>query len=145
MNLSKANQAKFPKSTRYLKKVLPSVGHMPVIVKAMKKTGQLDQAQFQLALTWGTNPMIQPVPGLVACASFTHTPGNHMIKLREKIFSDFEAGKGNLVAAAGNVPALGLNILHEMVHWGDNRDGVLRAGEAGDEFEMLVYRANLGC
>lgn len=145
MNLSRADQAKYPRSTRYLKNDLSKVGHMPVIVRAMQTTGQLTQAQFQNALRWGTSPSIQIVAGLPSCASFTPTPGNNVIKIAERIFVDYEAGRGRLVAAAGNVPALGLNVLHEMVHWGDNRDGVDRAGEEGDEFEMLVYRANLGC
>ena len=73
------------------------------------------------------------------------TPGNNVIDVREKIFKDFEAGRGQLAARAGRVPALGVNILHEMVHWGDNRDGVDRPGEEGDEFEMLVYGRNLAC
>ncbi|TGO03419.1 hypothetical protein PN36_06610 [Candidatus Thiomargarita nelsonii] len=58
---------------------------------------------------------------------------------------NFEAGRGRIMARAGAVPALGVNILHEMVHWGDNLDGVDRPGEEGDEFEMLVYGRNLGC
>jgi len=111
----------------------------------MRTTGQLNFARFRAALRWGTPPTISIVPGLAACAQFTPTPGNATIEIRESIFQDFEAGRGQLAARAGNVPALGLNILHEMVHWGDNLDGVDRPGEEGDEFEMLVYGRNLGC
>ena len=30
-------------------------------------------------------------------------------------------------------------VLHELVHWGDDQDGVDRAGEEGAEFERLIY------
>lgn len=145
MTLSGTDQARFPKSTRYLKHELPKVIDIPVIVSAMRTTGQLNKTQFRNALKWGTNPVIRVVPGLDACGSFTPTPGNNTIEIRESIFTDFEAGRGYLRARAGNVPALGVNVLHEMVHWGDNLDGVDRPGEEGDEFEMLVYHVNLGC
>ena len=145
MTLSAADQTRFPKATRYLKNVLPAVIRIPVIVRAMQTTGQLNRAQFREALRWGTEPTISIVPGLAACGSFTPTPGNNTLEIRESIFVDFEAGRGQLVARAGNVPALGLNVLHEMVHWGDNLDGIDRPGEEGDEFELLVYGRNLGC
>lgn len=145
MILSAADQARFPRATRYLGHSLPTVINIGVIARAMQTTGQLNRAQFRAALRWGTQPAIQIVPGLAACASFTPTPGNNTIQIRESIFADFEAGRGQLVATAGNVPALGLNVLHEMVHWGDNLDGIDRPGEEGDEFEQLVYGRNLGC
>ena len=145
MILSAANQARFPRSTRYLRNELPQVIRIPVIVRAMQTTGQLNRASFRVALSWGTQPTIRVVPGLAACGSFTPTPGNNVIEIREQIFVDHEAGRGLLFTRAGRVPALGLNVLHEMVHWGDNLDGVDRPGEEGDEFEMLVYGRNLGC
>lgn len=145
MILSPADQTRFPKATRYVKNELPKVIHAPAIVNAMRTTGQLTSASFRTALRWGSQPTIKIVPGLSACAQFTPTPGNNVIEISERIFTDFEAGRGRLVARAGNVPALGVNILHEMVHWGDNLDGVDRAGEEGEEFELLVYGRNLSC
>lgn len=79
------------------------------------------------------------------CASFTPTPGNNIIKLRESIFVNHEAGKGLLQARAKKVEALEVDILHEMIHWGDNKDNKDRTGEEGDEFELMVYGVNLGC
>ena len=145
MTLSAADQTRFPIATDYIKKVLPTVINNPVIVRAMHKTGQLNRARFRDALSWGTAPAIQIVVGIPACAQFSPTPGNTTIEIRESIFQDYEAGLGMLVTRAGTVPALGLNILHEMVHWGDNLDGIDRAGEEGNEFENLVYGQDLGC
>jgi hypothetical protein len=145
MIMSATDEARFPKCARYVKKELPKVVEIPIIAKAMQTTGQLNRTSFRAALKWGNQPTILIVPGLAACGQFTPTPGNNTIEIRESIFTDFEAGKGRLVASAGNVYALGLNLLHELVHWGDNLDGVDRPGEEGDEFEMLVYGANLGC
>lgn len=145
MILRPADQIRFPKSTRYIRRSLPRVINVPVIVRAMQTTGQLNRAQFQLALTWGINPTINIVAGLPSCASFTPTPGNNIIKIQESIFHDFEAGRGFLRARGRKVQALGVNILHEMVHWGDNKDGIDRPGEEGDEFELLVYGVNLAC
>ena len=145
MILLAADQTRFPKATRYLKTVLPSVADNAAIASAMLRTAQLNRAAFRAALTWGASPEIRVVPGLAACGSFTPTPGNNTIEIRESIFVDFEAGRGQLRTRAGRVAALGLNVLHEMVHWGDNLDGVDRPGEEGDEFEGLVYGRNLGC
>ena len=34
---------------------------------------------------------------------------------------------------------VGVTILHELTHWGDDQDGVDRPGEEGEEFEIKVY------
>lgn len=148
MFMCPTDQARFPKSARYIRCSLPSVVDIPVIARAMQLTGQLDRAAFREAMRWGSQPTILIVPGLDACGSFEPTPGNNTIQIRQSVFEDFEAGRGMLRARAGNVPALGVNILHETVHWGDNRDGIDRKGavdDEGDEFELLIYGVNLGC
>lgn len=148
MILSPADQTRFPKAARYIRFSLPTVITVPSIVRAMKKYGQLDKVAFREALGWGNQPTIRIVPDLDVCGSFTPTPLNNVIEIRESIFVDFEAGRGWLQARAGRVLALGVNILHETVHWGDNLDGidfVEGDGEEGDAFEMDVYGVNLGC
>jgi hypothetical protein len=145
MILSGPDQTRFPQATRYVRYVLPTVINIPVIVRAMERFAQLDRAAFRRALGWGAQPTIEIVPDLDACGSFTPTPGNNVIQIRESIFTDFEAGRGYLRTRYGWVPALGLNILHETVHWGDNLDGVDFPGEEGDLFELAVYGVDLGC
>lgn len=52
---------------------------------------------------------------------------------------EFEAGKGKRVARAGDVYLVGVTLLHELVHWGDDQDGIDRPGAEGEEFERLIY------
>ncbi len=111
----------------------------------MNTHGQLNRAQFRTALSWGTNPRILIVAGLGACGTFTPVAGNHTIRIRESLFTNFEAGNGQGVARAGNAPLLGVTILHEMCHWGDMLDGVNTPGvEDGDAFEQMVYGGRVG-
>ena len=145
MILSAADQSRFPKAARYIRFVLPTVIDIPVMVRAMNRFGQLDRAAFRRALGWGAQPTIRIVAGLDACGSFTPRPGNNVIQIRESIFTRFEAGRGYLRTRAGWAPALGVNILHEMCHWGDNLDGVQFAGEEGQEFELVVYGRDMTC
>ncbi len=144
MRMSAADQRTYPKAARYIRYDLPSVANMPVVASAMQKTGQLSQAAFASALTWGNNPSIRIVV-MAACGQFTPTPGNNVIEIAKRVFVGFERGRGLLAASSGPVYALGINLLHELVHWGDNLDGVDRPGEEGDEFEQLIYGVNLGC
>ena len=150
MRLSLANQGRFPQSARYIRRVLPTVIDNIWIRRAMERFGELDIDAFREALRWDTDPLIVPVPGLAACARFSASTPDQ-IELRETIFTDFEAGRGYLRSIHGLVPALGVNILHEMCHWGDMRDGVQRTNadgtlfEEGQAFEMAVYGRDLQC
>jgi hypothetical protein len=67
------------------------------------------------------------------------------VRVDELIFREFEADRGVAHAAAGRVYVLGVTILHELVHWGDDRDGVDREDEEGEEFERLVYGGVIPC
>jgi hypothetical protein len=150
MRLSLTNQGRFPKSALYIRRVLPTVIDILSIRRAMARFGELDTDAFREALRWDTDPLIVPVPGLESCASFSASNPDQ-IELRESIFTEFEAGRGYLRSVHGLVPALGVNILHEMCHWGDMRDGVQQTNddgslfEEGQAFEMAVYGRDLQC
>ena len=150
MRMSPVNQTRFPQSARYIRRVLPTVIDNIWIRRAMARFGELDTDAFREALRWDTDPLIVPVPGLASCASFS-AANPDQIELREQIFTDFEAGRGYLRSVHGLVPALGVNILHEMCHWGDMRDGVQQTNadgtlfEEGQAFEIAVYGRDLQC
>ena len=150
MRLSLADQARFRGATRYIRHVLPTVIEIAVIRRAMARFGELNRTEFREALRWGADPLIEVVPGLGSCASFSSTTPDR-IRLREQIFTEFEAGRGYLRSVHGLVPALGLNILHEMCHWGDFLDGVQQTNpdgtlfEEGQAFELTVYGRDLAC
>ena len=124
---------------------MPAVIRVPALRAAMATAGQLNRSQFHAALAWGTPPNISIVPALGACGEFTPTPGNNTIRIDQRLFVDFEAGRGKVLVRARNVYVLGVTLLHEMAHWGDNLDGIDRAGEEGNEFERLVYGAVVPC
>ena len=150
MRLSLVDQGRFPQSTRYIRRVLPTVIENVWIRRAMARFGELNTAAFREALRWENDPLIVVNPGLAACASFSATNPDQ-IELREQIFTDFEAGRGQLRSVHGLVPALGVNILHEMCHWGDMRDGIQQTNadgtlfEEGQAFELAVYGRDLQC
>ncbi len=58
MIITAADQATYPHFTAYVKNTLPKLITIPKIVQTIAKYGALDRASFQLALTWGTLPMI---------------------------------------------------------------------------------------
>jgi len=65
--------------------------------------------------------------------------GSNEISIERLLVVDFEAGRGMRVVGAGSVPLVGVTLLHELVHWGDDQDGIDRPGEEGEEFERAVY------
>lgn len=145
MILSPADQRAYPRCAAYIRNTLPNVVNNATIRNAINTTGQLNRAQLTRALTWGHQPTIRVVT-MTSCGRFTPTPGNNVIEIATRVFRDFEAGRGRIrLRRGGTALALEVNILHELVHWGDNLDGVDRPGEEGDEFEMLVYGQNIAC
>jgi Metallopeptidase toxin 3 len=105
----------------------------------MNKIGQLNKAKLAAALKWGHGPSVKITTLVGAIGEFTPFIGSNEIRIETKIVKDFEKGKGVRVAKAGNVFLVGVTLLHELVHWGDDQDGIDRLGEEGAEFETLVY------
>ncbi len=71
--------------------------------------------------------------------------GANTLSIVERLFIDFEAGRGVAPVGHSRVYVLGVTLLHELVHWGDDQDGVDRAGEEGEEFERTVYGGVVPC
>lgn len=144
MRLPIAEQSRYPKATRYIRFTLPYVARMPAIVYAVQKCGQLGQQAFAAALAWESDPDISIVT-MAPCGRFSPKPGSNIIEINRLVFDEFETGRGSQVAPNSPLPALGINILHELVHWGDNLDGIDRPSEESDELEMLFHGVSIGC
>jgi len=129
----------YPKFAYYVKNDIPKVIHVPSIVYAMNKVGQLNKTKLQSALRWGVGPQIRVTILAGAVGEFTPNIKSNEIRININAVKEFEAGKGKRVAKAGNVYLVGVTLLHELVHWGDDQDGIDRPGEEGNEFERLVY------
>lgn len=141
MRLSPVDVRRYPKFAHYVKNDLPKIIRVPSITQAMNSIAQLNRAKFQLALSWNANPSIKITNLVGALGEFTPNIGSNEIRLDTSIITDFEAGRGRKVARAGNVYLVGVTLLHELVHWGDDQDGIDRPGEEGNEFERLAYGA----
>jgi hypothetical protein len=158
MRMSSDDRKNFPKLTQYVRRSLPQVINVPIIVRNMKKHGSLSAIQLQNVLTWGTNPKIVildlssvPAPdgsGNVA-ANGRFDPANpDQIELdigRAQEFEDDAYGAGSDVTADGRkVFIVGTTILHELCHRGNFQHGVAEVEEEGIEFEEATYGRNTG-
>ena len=141
MKMSAHDIKVYPKLAYYVKHDMPKIIGVSSIVLALNKVGQINKATFRMALKWGSGPTIKVTNLSGAYGEFT--PGIHSneIRIDTKLVTNFESGKGMKVAKAGNVFLVGVTLLHELVHWGDDKDGIDRPGEEGEEFEKLIYGA----
>lgn len=139
MQMASADQTTYPKFTQYVRFSMPKLVDVPVIVNALRNIGQINLARMRLVLKWGSGPMLKigPLPGKYG--EFTPDIGSNEISLNERTVKAFEDGRGLVTASAGKVYLVGVVMLHELVHWGDDQDGVDRPGEEGKEFETAVY------
>lgn len=129
----------YPKLTHYVKNDLYKLINVPAIVSAMNKTAQLNRAKLRVALSWNSGPIIKVAPLVGVYGEFSPNIGSNEIRIEDKMVREFEAGRGKRISRAGNVYLVGVTLLHELVHWGDDQDGIDRPGEEGAEFERLIY------
>jgi hypothetical protein len=145
MRLSDGDARKFPKFKQYLHDALPKVVSVPVIVKSMEEIGQINKARLTKVLKFGQGPQVTIVKdlrnsgGKKVLGLFKPAVGSNEIKIDEDMVKEFEAGRGLRTAKAGKVYLVGVTVLHELIHWGDDQDGIDRPGEEGAEFEKKVY------
>jgi hypothetical protein len=149
MIMSHADQVSFPKLARYVRFELPKVAGIDVIARAYLKYAQLNRASLRRALAWGNQPTLVFVPMSTAHGSFEggeFTPDIHSndLRINSALATAFEAGGPPRLFTTHNArgtpfPLIGTSILHELVHWGDDQDGIDFPGEEGNLFEIDVY------
>jgi hypothetical protein len=139
MRMRNADIAKYPKLAYYVRVNLPEVIHVPAVVQAFQRIGGINRSTLRAALAYGFGPTINITNLVGADGEFTPNIGSQEIRLDRRIVEEFEAGRGRRVARAGNVYLVGITILHELIHWADDQDGIDRPGEEGEEFENAVY------
>ena len=139
MKMSAADQASFPKLKSYVQNQLPQVANVPIIRAAMLQIAELNHAKLVAALKWGNEPTLKVTVLSGAFGEFSPDIGSNEIRLDTNMVRDFVAGRGWRNAKAGRVLLVGVTILHELTHWGDDQDGIDRPGEEGEEFERKVY------
>jgi hypothetical protein len=140
MIMSRADQTRFPKFTKYVRYSLPTVVNVKSIVAGFAKYGQIDRATLKRALTWGNQPTIVIKPLVDAIGEFDGSVDANVINIETRIVEEFENGHGFRKNKWGaNVYLVGVTLLHEMIHWADNLDGTDFPDEEGEQFERDVY------
>ena len=140
MQMSAGDQKSYPKLTSYVKNALPKVADVGAIASAINTIGQLNLSKLRAALKFGDGPMIKITAlSLGTYGEFTPDIGSNEVKINVKMADSFEKGNGLVPSGKGKVYLVGVVLLHELVHWGDDQDGVDRPGEEGKEFERKVY------
>ena len=145
MKMKAADITNYPNFAYYVENDLPGILSSPSILSAMRDVGQINLSRLRLALQWGHLPGIRIVRSLGACGEFEPKPGSSYVRIDRNIVRQFERGKGVRHARGGRVYAVGVTLLHELIHWGDNLDGIDRPGEEGEEFERRVYGSVIPC
>ena len=139
MKMTASDIRNYPKFANYVKNDLPKVSTVSSIVFAMNKIGQINKSTLLSVLAWGAGPQIKITPLVGAYGEFSPNISSNEIRINTQLVIDFEAGIDKRVARAGNAHLVGITLLHELVHWGDDQDGIDRPGEEGSEFERSVY------
>lgn len=131
----------YPLCTAYLQTELPRMVFSGKVFEAFQKHGEMTEEEAKKALTLGEPPTLRPAfledawgkyygqgtPGLINDLFLSST----MLAWYE--FS--EANRNDVLMRQFLV----ITAMHEMVHWGDEKDGVDQAPEEGTAFEIEAF------
>lgn len=131
-------KSSYPELTKWIEANLPKVKDKTKIFKAFIKYSEQNKTDAGKALTKGNSPTI----------SFRHMPGANgefeggtfpdTVFLAKEICEKFENNDADRKDARMHI-LIESTLLHEMVHWGDWKDGVDQEGEEGKKFEKAAY------
>lgn len=136
MKLSATDEKLYPKLYYYLKNDIPKLRSHMKISKALMKYGQIKKAGIPTVLNYGTGPIVKVTSLVRACGEFTPNTNSNELRLHKSLADRFEKSSGDMVL----LRTVGATILHELVHWGDDQDGLDYPGEEGELFEKHVYK-----
>jgi hypothetical protein len=136
MKLLIADEKKYPKLYYYLKNDIPKLSSHVKISKALMKYGQIKKSNISTVLNYGSDPIVKVTSLVGACGEFTPNTKSNELRLHKSLVERFEKSSGDMVL----LRTVGATILHELVHWGDDQDGIDYPGEEGSLFEKHVYK-----
>ncbi|MBA8903890.1 hypothetical protein [Phyllobacterium sp. P30BS-XVII] len=151
MKLSSRMIKDYPNLSKWISENIPKTKYNTKIFKAFMRHSQLSEAAANSALTLGSLPTID-------CRAMVQTPQKR--KPGHMLNGQFDHRYKNTVFIAlsvcDSIEKSGIyedpetmrlmierTVLHEMVHWGDLKDGTSLPGEAGREFEKEAYGGRL--
>lgn len=136
MRVSTGFRSSYPKLTVWIETNLSKVKAKPKVWAAFVKYSELNSAKAFLALTPGQDPEIHYDVMPRANGRFSGARFPNRIYLAKSICDKFEKSDFKNLNMHILVES---TILHEMVHWGDWKDGIDQAGEEGKMFERAAY------
>lgn len=153
MKMDHDDKVCYKKFADYVRCSLPTVADVPAIVRAFQKYGQIDRTTLRRALKWENLPTIKITDLDGIYGEFTPGIGSNEIRIDTQVVKDFCAGRGVLLTK-GNKPIYlaGVTLLHELVHWADDQDGIDydvdpdddHNDEEGELFEIDCYGGVIG-
>jgi hypothetical protein len=138
MKISAGMTKSYPKIAKWICDNLPKVKTNTKVFNAFMKYSEQNTTVATQALTAGNNPTIDFRAMIGANGEFEGSTFPETVFLAKDICEKFENSPTDAKDKRMHV-LIESTILHEMVHWGDWKDGVDQPGEEGKEFEKAAY------
>jgi len=132
---------KYPKLTKWIEINLPKVVKKAKVWAAFQKYAELSAKQALAAAGSAPTPILHVEVMVNANGKFKGKTAPDNIYLARDICERFEKTDSNNAKMHILVES---TILHEMVHWGDWKDGKDQPGEEGKKFEKAAYGRDIG-
>ncbi len=136
MIVSATFRTSYPKLSEWIKTNIPKVKTKPKVWAAFIKYSELSPAKALLAVTSAHSPEIHFDVMPRANGRFSGSRFPDRVYLAKSICEKFEKSDSENRKMHILIES---TLLHEMVHWGDWKDGVDQAGEEGKMFEKAAY------
>ncbi len=136
MKIDSYFRKEYPKLAAWIEEEFPKVVNKPKIWNAFVKYSELGATRAVWAVTPGYQPEVgwKVMPGKNGSYSFERNP--YRVFLAKRLCDEFEQAK---VLTAKLIEKVESTLLHEFVHWGDEKDGIDQKGEEGRKFEVEAY------
>jgi RHS repeat-associated protein len=135
-------EKKYPRLTNYIKDGIQSIASNPTILAALSKFSEQSPDQIKNALEYGQGPTIIVTDNFRTSTpklgEFTPFQGNDWFKIAD---TDLVQKLENATGDERDVYTVmvGITVLHEYAHYGDDQDGRDIPGEEGTQFEKAAY------
>ena len=127
---------KYPRLTSFIDNDVSNIKFTkPKVWKAFLKYSELTEAEAIDALMTCSNPIVDVDVMPNANGEFRGSTDPNIVFLAKAICERFEKDYKKAEAKL----LIESTLLHEMVHWGDWKDGKDQPGEEGKEFEKAAY------
>lgn len=132
MNFTQTDQ--YPQLTDWLRNTLPAVRDKDQVWRALLEFSGLEEGEAARALSWESDPIIGIKRLQGRNGEFDPRKPDRVYLAKDialRFERDFTLSEAQLLVEA--------TVLHEIVHWGNHKDGPDQADEAGVRFEVTAY------